>query len=464
MREVPARLRVLIVDSDNAGRSAAGERMLRRHLASHGVSAEEIRVTSAGLDAADGEPMLDLARAEIERKGANPAGFRTRSLSAVIVDAADLIVTGTKAEWEALVGRYPYVARRAFTLSELAYLYDGAVRAAPLAEHPALLSRRRDAAAAIPLDFELPPLDALEEHVHELGDRIDAACAWMAAVWAALLPASSHPEPSADAMRLDAFGVRLAVDFAGSGVAPVAAAARRMWSRCLVPGVDDAPVESAIEVTVDPDAEVIAQARSRGGLAYSDPAHAIHFLTSAITVRAIEQRVGGMVMLHAAGIAAPTGEVVGFIAPSGTGKTTLARTLGAHYGYVTDETLAVDPDRGVLPYPKPLSILERRVGGLKEEWGPESLDLVPVPGAPLRLARLVLIERDVYADRPVLEELPLLEGLAHLAEQISFLARLPRKLHTLADLVESVGGVSRLRYREARDVIPLMPRLFGEAA
>ncbi|WP_169747642.1 arsenate reductase/protein-tyrosine-phosphatase family protein [Demequina iriomotensis] len=455
---------MLIVDTRNSGRSAAGERMLRRHLQGHGVSADSIRVTSAGLDAVDGEPMLEAARIEIERHGANAAGFRTRSLSSAIVDAADLIITGTKDEWDVLASRHPHVSRRAFSLSELAFLYDGAVRAAPLAEHAAMLARRRDAARSIPLDFELPPIEHYVEHVSQLGDRIDQAAAWVSSIWAALLPAPTVAEPSADAMRLDAFGVRVAVDFAGADVAPVVAAARRMWSRCLVAGEDDAPVEAALEVTVDRDPAVLAEARARGGLAYDDPSHAIHFLTSSITVRAIERRVGGPVLMHAAGIASPTGEVVGFIAPSGTGKTTLARTLGAHYGYVTDETLAVDSGLGVLAYPKPLSILDRTVGGLKEEWGPESLDLVPVPDAPLRLTRLLLIERDIYADRPVLEELPLLEGLAHLSEQISYLARLPRRLHTLADMVEGVGGLARLRYREARDVIPLMPQLFGRAA
>ncbi|SEJ40073.1 arsenate reductase/protein-tyrosine-phosphatase family protein [Demequina mangrovi] len=461
---IDTRMRVLIVDHDNRGRSAAGERLLRHHLARHGVPAERIRVTSAGLDAADGELMLDVVRDEIERLGANADGFRTRSLSGAIVDGADLIVTGTKAEWEQLVRVYPHVARRAFTLSELAHLYDGAVRAAPLAEHATMLARRRDASPGLPLDFDLPPVQDAEIHVAVLGARIDEACAWVADMWSALLPAGASPaEPTGEAMVLDAFGVRVAVDFAGADVAPMVLRASRMWSRCVVEPMDDAAAEVALRVTVDSDPKVLAAARARGELAYPDMGHALHLLTSAITVRAIERRVGGPVLLHAAGVAAPSGDVVGFVAPSGTGKTTLARTLGAHYGYVTDETLAVYEGRVVKPYPKPLSVLRAPPHTLKEEWGPESLDLVPTPTRHLRLARLILIERDIYADRPALEEVPLLEGLAHLAEQVSYLARLPMKLHTLADLAESVGGIARLRYREARDIIPLMPQLLGEA-
>ncbi|WP_062462185.1 arsenate reductase/protein-tyrosine-phosphatase family protein [Demequina soli] len=454
--------RVLLVDATNTGRSVAGERLLRKHLWARGVGPDRIRITSAGLNAEDGARMQDLTRDMIERHGGSAQGFRARSLSDAMVDVTDLFLVGTGVERDELIRRHPRARGRSFTLAEFAPLYAALDRAAPLHEHPAILERGRlDADLAD--DWELPAWEDLEERAVAVGIRIDDAAIRLADTWAAMSPVPSEParsraEPSHTCV-VDAFGVRVGIHVDGALGAELNAAGRRAWSRC---DVERGTADVTVDVVVDPDPEVLAAARTRGALAYPDVETALHFLSSAVTVRAIDQRVGSLVMLHAAGLASPSGDVVGFIAPSGTGKTTLSRTLGAHYGYVTDETLAVDVGRTVLPYPKPLSVIE---GGkpTKEQWGPESLDLMPVPPGRLRLVRLALVERDPsVGETPVVEELPLLHGLAVLAEQVSYLSRLPQKLHALADLVESVGGLVRIRYREARDLLPLMPALLGE--
>jgi len=452
--------RVLIVDRANTGRSVAGERLLRHHLARRGVARDRVRVSSAGLDAQDGASMQPLAAEVIERHGGNAHGFAARSVSDTMVAGTDLFLCGTGAERDELTRRHPWARGRSFTLSELAHLYEELSSIAPLHEHPHLLERHR-LERDLPTDWDLPPWDSLAERARAAGERIDAACAWVADIWASMAP----PEPAADrgagdaaTCTVDAFGVPVAIRCEGSASEALAAAGHRAWGRCVV---DGRAAEAEVAVMVDEDPDGLATARARGTLAYPDVDTALHFLSSAVTVRAIEARSGALVMLHAAGLASSDGDVVGFVAPSGTGKTTLARTLGAHYGYVTDETLAIDAGRTVLPYPKPLSVIHG--GAVKEQWGAESLDLVPVPPGRLRLVRLALVERDAsVGESPQVEEVPLLHGLAELAEQVSYLSRLPRQLHTLADLVESAGGLVRIRYREARDLLPLMPELLSE--
>ena len=54
--------------------------------------------------------------------------------------------------------------------------------------------------------------------------------------------------------------------------------------------------------------------------------------------------------LHAAGLTDDRGRVLALVAASGTGKTTAARILGRHLGYLSDETISVGAELEVLPY------------------------------------------------------------------------------------------------------------------
>ncbi|MDN4477447.1 hypothetical protein QQX10_08485 [Demequina sp. SYSU T00039] len=454
--------RVLIVDAGNQGRSAVGERLLRRHLALNGIPADVIRVTSAGLNADDGLRMDVGAAAQVERLGGNAHGFRTRSVSAAMVEAATMLICGTWWEREELCIRYPRARGRAFTLSEIAHLYEELAVAAPIFDHPRLLDSRLRS-SEVPDDFDLPPWEEFEERIVAVCDAIDEATRWIAEIWASMVP--HHPQPKADGEEaaeptctLDAFGVAVAITCGGSAHEALSIAGKRAWGRCVV---EDREAEADLTIVVDPDPDVLADARLTGALAYQDVDTALHHLSSAVTVRAIEARVGQLIMMHAAGLAGPDGSVVGFVAPSGTGKTTLSRTLGAHYGYVTDETLAVAPDLTVLPYAKPLSVIDA-LTHVKEQWGADSLDLAPLPDAPLRLTRLVILDRrENGPSTPVLTRLGHLEGIAMLAEQLSYLSKIPGQLHALSDLVDAVGGLSLLTYRDVKTVLPLMPVLLA---
>lgn len=187
-------------------------------------------------------------------------------------------------------------------------------------------------------------------------------------------------------------------------------------------------------------------------------------LSQRVTLAAIEHAKGRMWMLHAAGVALDDGRVVVLVGPSGRGKTTAARVLGAHYGYVSDETVAVLADGAVVPYRKPLSVIED-AGSPKVQRAPSDLSLRPLPEAPLRLAAIVLLDRRPDAsDDPVVVNVDLGAGLAELVGQTSFLPSMTEPLRTLAAHAASVGGIRRVVYREAESLVPVIPVLADSAA
>jgi len=186
-------------------------------------------------------------------------------------------------------------------------------------------------------------------------------------------------------------------------------------------------------------------------------------LSTRVTLAAIEHRRGELLMLHAAGIADPLGRVVAFIGPSGRGKTTLSRTLGRHYSYVTDETVGIDVDGAVHPYRKPLSIIKEGQQH-KEQTSPSSLGLLELPAEDLKLSGLVVVIRNPELQgAPEVVRLELCEALAAIVPEISYLADLERPLQMAARLVDRCGAIRQVTYREASDVLPLIPGLLEPA-
>ncbi|MEI5583939.1 MULTISPECIES: hypothetical protein [unclassified Agromyces] len=180
-------------------------------------------------------------------------------------------------------------------------------------------------------------------------------------------------------------------------------------------------------------------------------------LSVRVTLAALEHQRGRMIMMHAAGVALDDGRVVAFVGPSGRGKTTLSSALGAHFGYVSDETVAVDLDLEVRAYRKPLSLV--RSDGPKEQVSPVRAGLMDLPDAPLRLAALVLLDRRSGVTEPVASRVPVIDAIAELVPQLSFMNDFDAPLQRLAGLCDAVGGVWRLSYGEAATLVPLVPEL-----
>lgn len=181
-----------------------------------------------------------------------------------------------------------------------------------------------------------------------------------------------------------------------------------------------------------------------------------------VTLAALGARRGELWMLHAGGVADEQGRVVVVIGPSGRGKTTAVRALGRRYGYVSDETIAIDAEGRVHPYRKPLSVIEA-AGEVKAQHAPSALGLGALPAPPLRVAGLVLLDRRPEApDEAIVEVCDLGEVIAELVEQSSYLAELPHALQTIAAHAESVGGIRRVVYREAESLADALAPLFRD--
>lgn len=226
---------------------------------------------------------------------------------------------------------------------------------------------------------------------------------------------------------------------------------RTVWNRCLL-DPSDAAQPPAVVVLADywKDSGEIPPGRSDA-------------VVGDVTATAIDAGIGHRVMFHAAGLSDPeTGRTVALVAPSGTGKTTGVAALGSQFGYVTDETVIIDPDSlAITPFPKPLSILGPSGQRPKTLFSPDELGLTATPQNPSLGAVVVLARDPDHDDAPHLQRLTLADALGHLVPQTSSLAALDRGLATLARVMDRVGGCNLLRYREINTVGPLLEELLA---
>lgn len=259
-------------------------------------------------------------------------------------------------------------------------------------------------------------------------------------------------------MLVDALGVKVRIrgDDLDEATREAVAAA---WRDALVPS-------SCTELSAGPDAGDGGEqgtgpdAVEVTAAPWTEAASVLSELSQRVTLAAIERQRGRLWMLHAAGLASSDGRVVALVGPSGRGKTTAARALGSHLGYVSDETVAVDEEGRVWPYRKPLSVIEE-VNAPKVQRSPSELHLRELPESQLRLAALVLLERAENADvTAVVEPVDLADALSDLVMQSSYLTTMPAPLRTIANhAVET--RVLRVRYRDAESLVAVLDQLLA---
>lgn len=232
---------------------------------------------------------------------------------------------------------------------------------------------------------------------------------------------------------IDAFGARWSLDT--SAVEPSAGERLRLlWERCRVPGA------SAGDAGVEPF-----------HVEGSDP----YAVSRALTLASLRRRRGSAVLLHAVGLS-DGDRAVALVGPSGAGKSTAALTLCRTFGYLSDETVAVEADGRVAPYPKPVSVLtDPEVPWEKAESSPDELGLRKA-SATAYLVGLVVLERDPTRTVPELAPMPLVDALLAVIAQSSSQPMLDRPLHRLAELASGSGGPYVLRYSEIGDCADLL--------
>lgn len=274
---------------------------------------------------------------------------------------------------------------------------------------------------------------------------------------------------------VSAMGVVVGIEVTGGRAAEVLARLPELWAHCRAD--DEAEPEAVVPVHFDgrddaPAGETDGDAAGTGDdtsgargpvrrrtepVTAPDLEDLLQLLTQRITVAAIDALEGRHLMLHAACLADPTtGRAAVLVAPGGTGKTTLVRTLGPGRWYVTDETAVIRSDGSIEPYPKPLSV-RRAPGSLfKDETAPSAAGLEP-PAGPVRAAALAVLHRDdAHVGAPVATTLGTLDAVVELTHHASHLPSLDRPLQRVAALVESLGGVHSVTYRESADLAELV--------
>ncbi|HSE55117.1 MAG TPA: hypothetical protein VLB03_05255 [Nocardioidaceae bacterium] len=271
----------------------------------------------------------------------------------------------------------------------------------------------------------------------------------------------SHP------VHLSALGVPVVVRASGSRSSELAQALEVAWEWCLTdpPAGHSDPDGVVIEAFLDKDDEAVRTARAAGVVAGTCLEELMHWLTPLVTTRAITVRASSLLMMHACVLSDPvSGAAVVLAGPSGAGKTTLARTLGRSFGYVTDECAAIRDDHGVLPFPKPLSLVTGAATGVKAQAAPSSLGLAAPHPSPRVVSVLYLDRRADAPSSPALAPVPNVQALGLLCPQVSFVGSRPRPLNRIVSLLDAAGGLRQVSYREAADLEPVVGKLMADAS
>lgn len=248
-------------------------------------------------------------------------------------------------------------------------------------------------------------------------------------------------------MRIAALQTVLRVRVEGTSASVLEAELPTRWARCLGEPDPAAVTAPDLVLTLDDPATL---------------ASTLQASTQRITRSLITAQAGRLLMLHAGAVSHPaTGASLVFVAPGGTGKTTLARVLGSRLGYLTDETVGIDRAGRIHAYPKPLSV-KQGSGAPKDEIGPDTLGLGQAHPAPW-VAQVVLLTRKGGPATPDVEELDPLSAVAAMAPESSSLSSLRQPLGWVRELIRATAPVQRWRYSEASTLEPLAWRILDGA-
>lgn len=248
--------------------------------------------------------------------------------------------------------------------------------------------------------------------------------------------------------------------------------AKKAWGALSPQIVDDADTKVldyhyVIAVTrrsSDELLETYSGVPDMGRVSSSNPAEAAEQLTVQVTLQVLKHYSGDAHLLHAAVLGDPqTRRAFALVAASGTGKTTASKVLGRKLAYLSDETAVIRYDRSLVPYLKPLSIIENK-DEPKRQYSPLDLGLEAVDPADdsYQLEHIIILNRVETPQAPELSRIPLDKALFRLVAQSSGVQRSSTGLGDLTQLINEVGGILMLTYSEVSETVNLLEDVLGE--
>lgn len=158
--------RILYVCTANICRSAYAEVRTTQ------LGIDGLVVGSAGTHGFVDHPMDSHMAAELERRGADPTGFRSRRLTRSLLDDADVVLTATAEHRAFVLQEQPVAIRRTFSLGQLAAALD---EVPPDVAGTALLAAARKArATAVADDDVADPYGRGPEAAARAAEHLDA--------------------------------------------------------------------------------------------------------------------------------------------------------------------------------------------------------------------------------------------------------------------------------------------------
>lgn len=251
--------------------------------------------------------------------------------------------------------------------------------------------------------------------------------------------ASSQPPP----VVLDVLGRRVRIEAGGHSSA---AQVEALWSRCRASG--NAADEETVIALPRTDRPLTPEAGSS--------------LAEQIRELALAAASDRYLVLRAAAVAAPDGGVVALVSPDPALRAGAAAELSRRgFGYVSHELLAADESFDVVAFPEPLRFeADEQLGPDHSTLaGPDALGMRPCPEDQLHLAAVVILEHDpANGTAPELTRVRRPHDVRRL-EAALLSAPAAWAATALPDLVDEVGGLWVLRYREIHAAAPALAEL-----
>jgi len=176
--------KILVVCLGNVCRSPMAERLLQRHLGELlGDAAAAVAVTSAGVRAAVGAGMDDLAAAELRRLGGDPDGFVSRQLEPEMANEADLVLTANRDLRSRVLEEAPRALKRTFTIPEFAAIAVSDPMSEPrVIGTQDLIARTASWRGSVPVEvYDVPdPVEQSAQVHRQVADLLDDACTTIA--------------------------------------------------------------------------------------------------------------------------------------------------------------------------------------------------------------------------------------------------------------------------------------------